>query len=97
LDTDSVYTDARTGDYSQWEPDQYYPYVELLKHKRFAGIMGRESAVQEDASTSSKQPQDGLDSGCEADDSVVVGGSGGDDATSIQGKETRNTTNVPTS
>jgi len=35
IDTSSVYADARTGDYSVWEPDNYYKYIDDLKSKDY--------------------------------------------------------------
>lgn len=35
INTSSVYADARTGDYSLWEPDHFYKYIDDLKNRDY--------------------------------------------------------------
>ena len=39
IDTSSVYSDARTGNASLWEPEKFYPYIEELSKRKFPGTM----------------------------------------------------------
>mmetsp|Transcript_31050 Transcript_31050/g.51295 ORF Transcript_31050/g.51295 Transcript_31050/m.51295 type:complete len:103 (+) Transcript_31050:1-309(+) len=41
FDTTSVYADARTGNFTLWEPDQFYPYVEKLKTLTNEDLIGK--------------------------------------------------------
>lgn len=61
FDTSSVYADAQTGNYSLWEPKNYYSYIDELKGKDYG-----------DRETSKKQKQTERHTAPLADDGTAV-------------------------
>jgi hypothetical protein len=60
MDTSSLYSDARSGNATLWEPESFYPYVKELSEKSYISSNGQQQQQTEEERKGTPKRKDGV-------------------------------------